>query len=101
MCNAVYFRNPSSKNDVLCAVNMLNVQGVDSSYWGFFTSCKGDFVRNFLTVKIDLKISAGMYLYVFYEDEAEALDIAAHVYGGSLVLPDSNDKGYWFIMRVD
>ena len=101
MCNAVYFRTPSSKNDVLCAVNMLNVQGVESSCWGFFTSFGGDFIRNFLAVKIDLEISGGMYLYVFYEDEAEALAIAAKVYGGSLVLPDSDDKGYWFVMRVD
>lgn len=101
MCNAVYFRNPSSKNDVLCAVNMLNVQGVESSCWGFFTSFKGDYVRNFLTVKIDLEISAGMYMYVFYEDEPDALAIAAKVYGGSLVLPDADDKGYWFVMRVD
>lgn len=101
MCKAVYFRNPSSKNDVLDAVNMLNVQGVESSWWGFFTSFKGDFIRNFLTVKIDLEISAGMYLYVFYNDEAEALAIAKKVHSCSLVLPDSDYKGYWFIMRVD
>ena len=101
MCKAVYFRNPSSKNDVLCAVNMLNVQGVESSCWGFFSSFGGDFVRKFLTVKIDLEINAGMYMYVFYDNEADALAIAAKVFSTSLVLPDSDDKGYWFIMRVD
>lgn len=101
MCNVVYFRNPSSKNDVLCAVNMLNVQGVDSSLWGFFTSFGGDFIRNFLNVKLDVEISSGMYLYVWYDNEPEALAIAAKVYGGSLVLPDVDDKDYCFVMRVN
>lgn len=101
MCKAVYFRNPSSKNDVLDAVNMLNVQGIETSWWGFFSSFGGDSIKKFLSVKINLEISAGMYLYVFYNDEAEALAIAAKVHGGSLVLPDSDYKGYWFIMRVD
>lgn len=101
MCKAVYFRNPSSKNDVLCAIDMLNVQGVPTSLWGFFTSTSGDFVSNFLAVDLDLEISKGMYLYVFYEDESEALAIAAKVASASLVLPYKLDTGYWFVMRVD
>lgn len=101
MCKVAYFRQSSSKNDILCAMNMLNVQGVESCRWGFFTSYGNEYVTNFLPVKLDIEISDGMYLYICYDSEDEALAIAAKVFGGSLVLPDALSGDYWFLMRVD
>jgi hypothetical protein len=100
MCKVAYFRNPCSKKDVLCAVDKLNLQGIDNACWGFFHSYNDEYITNFLTVKLDVVISDGTYLYVCYGSEEEALDVAALISCGSLVLPDAESPVFWFIMRV-
>lgn len=101
MCNAVYFRTPCTKQDLLTVFEYIDSKIVDSYEWSFATAERTMPVFSFLPVLPSFEISAGKYICILFDNESDAIDLAGKVKSGSMVLPESSEPTFCFIMRVE
>lgn len=101
MCKLAYFRTPCTKQDLSTVFEYINKNIVDSDDWSFKTAEKNMPVFSFLPVVPSFEISAGKYIYIIFDNEEDAIDLAGEVKSGSMVLPESSEPVFYFIMRVD
>lgn len=101
MCKLAYFRTPCTKQDLLTVFEYIDSNIVDSYEWSFSTAEKNMPVFSFLPVLPSFEISAGKYIYIIFDNEEDAINLAGKVKSGSMVLPESSEPCYYFIMRVE
>lgn len=101
MCKLAYFRTPCTKQDLLTVLKYIDGCILESYIWAITTAEKNMPVCSFLPVIPSFEISAGVYLYIIFDNEKDAIDLAGKVKSGSMVLPESSEPCYYFIMRVD
>lgn len=101
MCKLAYFRAPCTKQDLLTVFEYIDRNIVDSFEWSFATLEKNMPVSSFLPVLPSFEISAGKYICILFDNEKDAIDLAGKVKSGSMVLPESGEPTFTFIMRVD
>lgn len=101
MSKIAYFRTPCTKQDLLSVFEYIDRNVADWNGWSFATAEKNMPVFSLLPVLPSFEISAGKYLYVLFDNESDAIDLAGKVKSGSMVLPQSSELEYCFLMRVN
>lgn len=101
MCKLAYFRTPCTKQDLLTVFEYIDRNVAEWTEWSFTTAEKKMPVFCLLPVLPSFEISAGKYIYVLFDNEKDAIDLAGMVKSGSMVLPCSSELCFYFIMRVD
>lgn len=87
--------------DLLTVFEYIDSNFVCSDDWSFTTAEKNMPVFSLLPVMPSFEISAGKYFYIMFDNEEDAIDLAGKVKSGSMVLPESSEPYFYFIMRVD
>lgn len=101
MCKATFFRTPCSRQDLLTAIRCIDSNLIDTTEWAIISTSQSLPAYRIFPVEPSFELCAGDYLYIIFDDEKDAIELAAKVKCGTMVLPESSEPVYYFIMRVD
>lgn len=101
MCQAPYFRTACSKQDLLTAIKYVDHNFVDHAEWSIVSISQQLPAFRVFPVEPSFELSAGSYLYIIFYDEEEAIDLAGEIKSGSMVLPETSEPTFYFIIRIN
>lgn len=101
MCKATFFRNPCTKQDLLTAIRYIDSGLIACTEWSIVSISQTLPAYRVFPVGPSFELSAGDYLYIIFDNEEDAIDLASKVKSGTMVLPEAGEPSFYFIMRVD
>lgn len=101
MCQAIYFRNACSKQDLVTVLEYINANIHFQDDWSIVPIWESLPVSSFVFVRHSFMASAGTYIIVRIQREVDAIDLAGKVKSGSMVLPNRYESAFYFVMRID